>query len=116
LRETSDPAVQATKEYQEYAAFMKQYYPGGDPNDVFNVVGYTCAQTLVQVLKQAGDNLTRENVMKQALSLNLNLPMLYPGIKIQTSPSDAYPIQQTQLMQFNGTRYEPIGGVLGSAN
>lgn len=116
LRETSDPAVQASKEYQEYAAFMKQYYPGGDVNDVFNVVGYTCAQTLVQVLKQAGDNLTRENVMKQALNLNLNLPMLYPGIKIQTTPTDAYPIQQTQLMQFNGTRYEPIGGVLGSPN
>jgi ABC-type branched-subunit amino acid transport system substrate-binding protein len=113
LREVSDPAVQASKEYQEYAAVLKQFYPGGDPNDVFNLVGYSSAQTMVQVLRQAGDNLTRENLMKQALTLNMTLPMLLPGIKVQTSPNDAYPIQQTQLLQFNGTRYELIGSVIG---
>ena len=51
--------------------------------------------------------------MKQALSLNLTLPMLYPGITVQTSASDAYPVEQWQLIQFNGTRYEPTGGILG---
>ena len=115
LRDPTDPGTQATKEYKEYAAFMKQYYPAGDATDTLNVLGYSAAQTLVQTLKQAGDNLTRENVMKQALSLNMSLPMLQPGINVQTSATDAYPIEKLQLIQFNGARYEPIGGVFGTA-
>jgi ABC-type branched-subunit amino acid transport system substrate-binding protein len=115
LRDPTDPGTQATREYQDYAAFMKQYYPAGDVADQLNVLGYSAAQTLVQTLKQCGDTLTHENVMKQALSLNLTLPMLQPGINVQTSPTDAYPIEKLRLIQFNGTRYEPIGGVFGSA-
>jgi len=115
LRDPTDPGTQASKEYAEFAAFMKQWYPAGDPNETLNVLGYSAAQTLVQVLKQAGDNLTRENLMKQALNLNMTLPMLYPGIDVKTSPTDAYPIEKLQLIQFNGSRYEPIGGVFGSA-
>lgn len=115
LRDPTDPATQATKEYQDYAAFMKQYYAAGDVSDTLNVLGYSAAQTLVQALKQSGDNLTRENLMKQALNLNMTLPMLQPGIDVQTSPTDAYPIEKLQLIQFNGTRYEPTGGVFGSA-
>ncbi|WP_052319376.1 ABC transporter substrate-binding protein [Burkholderia sp. A9] len=114
LRDPTDPATKATKEYQDFAAFMKQYYPAGDVSDTLNVLGYSIAQTLVQTLKQAGDNLTRENVMRQALSLNVTLPMLQPGINVQTSPTDAYPIKKLQLMQFNGTRYELMAGVFGS--
>jgi ABC-type branched-subunit amino acid transport system substrate-binding protein len=113
LRDPTDPAVQATKEYQDFAAFMKQYFAAGDPADVLNLIGYSAAQTLVQTIKQAGDNLTRENLMKQALSLNLTLPMLYPGIRVETSATDAYPVEQWQLIQFNGTRYEATGGILG---
>jgi ABC-type branched-subunit amino acid transport system substrate-binding protein len=113
LRDPTDPAVQSTKEYQDFAAFMKQYYVGGDATDVLNLIGYSSAQTLVQTIKQAGDNLTRENLMKQALNLNLNLPMLYPGITVQTSVSNAYPVENWQMIQFNGTRYEPTGGILG---
>ncbi|MDO8705586.1 MAG: ABC transporter substrate-binding protein [Sulfuricaulis sp.] len=115
FRDPTDPATQATKEYAEYAAFMKQYYSAGDTSDSLNLIGYSAAQTLVQTLKQAGDNLTRENVMKQALNLNLTLPMLYPGINVQTAPNDAYPIEKLQLIQFNGSRYEPIGNVFGNA-
>lgn len=115
FRDPTDPATQATKEYAEYAAFMKQYYSAGDPSDSLNLIGYSAAQTLVHTLKQAGDNLTRENVMKQALNLNLTLPMLYPGINVQTAPNDAYPIEKLQLIQFNGSRYEPIGNVFGNA-
>jgi ABC-type branched-subunit amino acid transport system substrate-binding protein len=115
LRDPTDPGTQETKEYKDYAAFMKQYYPAGDVADQLNVLGYSAAQTLVQTLKQCGDNLTHENVMKQALNLNLPLPMLQPGITVQTSPTDAYPIEKLRLIQFNGTRYEPIGGVFGSA-
>ena len=109
FRDPGDPATQATKEYAEYAAFMKQYYPAGDPADSLNLIGYSSAQTLAQTLKQAGDNLTRENIMKQALNLNMTLPMLYPGIQVKTSPTDAFPIEGLQLIQFNGTRYEPVG-------
>lgn len=113
LRDPTDPATQSTKEYQDYAAFMKQYYSSGDPANSLNVLGYSAAQTLVATLKQAGDNLTRENVMKQAMNLNLKLPMLYPGITVQTTPSHSYPIDQLQLIQFNGTSYMPVGNVIG---
>lgn len=113
MRDPTDPATQASKEYAEFAAFMKQYYPAGDATDSLNVLGYSAAQTLVQTLKQAGDNLTRENVMKQALSLDFTLPMLYQGIEVKTSATDAYPIEKLQLIQFNGTRYEPIGALFG---
>lgn len=113
MRDPSDPATLASKEYAEFAAFMKQYYPAGNPTDSLNVLGYSAAQTLVQTLKQAGDSLTRENLMKQALNLNMTLPMLYPGIEVKTSATDAYPIEKLQLIQFNGTRYEPIGTLFG---
>jgi len=113
MRDPTDPATQGTKEYAEYAAFMKQYYPSGDPTDSLNVIGYRAAQTLVQALKQAGDNLTRENVMRQALNLNMTLPMLYPGIDVKTGPGDGYPIEKLQLIQFNGSRYEPISALFG---
>jgi ABC-type branched-subunit amino acid transport system substrate-binding protein len=111
LRDPKDPETLASKEYAEYAAFLKQYAPDLNPQEGGNVTGYSAAQTLVQTLKQAGDNLTRENIMKQALNLNLTLPMLYPGIVVKTSPTNAYPIESLQLFQFDGTKYVPIGPV-----
>ena len=82
---------------------MAKYFPEGDKSSSFTVYGYSVAQTLVQVLKQCGDNLTRENVMKQAANLkNLELPLLIPGVKVNTTPADFYPIEQMQLMHFNG--------------
>ena len=78
------------------------------------VYGYTVAQTMVQVLKQCGDNLTRENVMKQAASLDLELGMLRPGIKITTSPADYQPIKQLFLIQFDGRDWVPIGKAAGN--
>ena len=92
---------------------MDKYFPEGDKSSSFTVYGYSVAQTLVQVLKQCGDNLTRENVMKQAANLkDFELEMLLPGIKINTSPTDFYPIEQMQMQRFNGERWEPIGPVL----
>ena len=85
------------KGYQDWVAWMDKYNPGGDKKDNFNVYGYTVAQTLVQVLKQCGDNLTRANVMKQAASLDMTLPMLLPGINVKTGPNDFYPIEREQL-------------------
>ncbi len=104
----SDPGVVA------YLAWMKRYYPAGDPYDVYNVWGYSQGQTMEQVLKQCGDDLTRENVMRQAASLkNLQLPMLLPGIKINTSATDYYPIKQVQLMKFDGKQWVRFGDILG---
>jgi hypothetical protein len=78
------------------------------------VYGYAAAQTLVQVLKQCGDNLTRENVMWQAANLkNFEISVLLPGIRINTSPTDFYPIEQVQLARFDGKRWVLFGDVLG---
>jgi len=93
---------------------MKAYYPAGDANDVYNVWGYSQAQTMGQVLKQCGDDLTRENVIKQAANLKeLQLPMLLPGIKINTSPTDYFPIEQVQLMKFDGKQWVRFGEIMG---
>ena len=78
--------------------------------------GYAVAQTMVQVLKQCGDNLTRENVMAQAANLkDLDLGMLLTGIKINTSATDFFPIEQMQIQRFNGERWEGIGPVMSGA-
>lgn len=111
LRDPSDG--RDSPEVRDFAAFMKQYYPEGDASDILNVTGYSMAQTLVQVLTQAGDDLTRANLMKQAASLDMALPMLYPGIRLKTGPGNFYPITQMQLVRFDGTRFEKFGDVLG---
>ena len=99
---------------KEWLVWMKQYYPQGDTTDDNNVYGYLFAQTLVQVLKQCGDDLTRENVMRQAASLrDIELPMLLPGIKINTSASDYFPLKQAQMMRFDGKEWVRFGGILG---
>lgn len=105
----SDPAAAGNKDVAEYVATMKQYYPNGDPDDTLNSNGYGSAATLVQVLKQAGDNLTRENIMKQAANLNFTPPMLYPGVDVKTAPDDFFPIEKRVLQRFNGKAYEALG-------
>ena len=104
-----DPAV------AEWEAFMKQYYPDGDRTSGFTVYGYLTAQTLVQVLKQCGDELTRENVMKQAANLkDLRLDMLLPGIAINTGPDDYYPIEQMQMSRFDGEHLQFFGPIISA--
>ena len=104
----NDPAMLAWK------AFMKKYYPDGDLIDAANVYGYSVAATMVQVLKQCGDNLTRENVMKQAASLkDFRADTLLPGIKINTGPADFAPIESLQLVRFNGSQWVSFGDVMG---
>ena len=113
LMDPTDPQWHDTKAYKEYFAWWQKYDSGADVGNAFNAYGYTVAQTLVQVLKQCGDDLTRENVMKQAANLKqLVLPMLLPGIKISTSPTDFAPIKQMQLIKFNGKTWELFGPVL----
>lgn len=113
IKDPTDPQFQKGKEWDDWVAWMKKYHPTGAMNDNFNVYGYTVAQTLVQVLKQAGDNLTRENIMKQAASLDMTLPMLLPGVNIKTGPDDFYPIEREQLARFTGKTWELFGKVYG---
>jgi branched-chain amino acid transport system substrate-binding protein len=92
---------------------MDKYYPEGNKTDGGNVTGYSVSQTLVQVLKQCGDDLTRENVMKQAANLkNFTVPMLLPGITIDTGPADFAPIKQMQMARFDGERWKRFGPVI----
>ncbi|MBX6369757.1 MAG: ABC transporter substrate-binding protein [Rhodospirillales bacterium] len=116
LKDATDPQWKDDKGYKDWVAFMDKYFPDGDKTSSFTVYGYSVAQTLVQVLKQCGDELTRANVMKQAANLkNLELPMLLPGIKINTGPNDFFPIEQMQMQRFNGERWEPFGPVMEGA-
>ncbi|PIF75040.1 amino acid/amide ABC transporter substrate-binding protein (HAAT family) [Variovorax sp. 54] len=113
LRDPADDMWKGSKEYEDYKTWFSKYYPSGDLSDSLNVLGYSSAQTLEQVLRKAGDDLTRANIMKVAANLQYSPPMLYPGIDVKTSPTDFYPIERMQLVRFNGTRYEPFGKVLG---
>jgi branched-chain amino acid transport system substrate-binding protein len=104
----NDPAIVA------WTAFMKKYYPDGDMIDASNFYGWAVAQSLVQVLKQCGDNLTRENVMKQAASLkDFVLTAALPGIKINTSATDFAPFESVQLIRFDGKQWVRFGEVMG---
>ena len=95
---------------------MKKYDPDGDLQDWFAVYGYLVAQTAVQVLKPCGSACSRENIMRQAANLkDLALPMLLPGVKIDTSPTDFYPIEQMQLAKFDGERWVLFGEVFDSS-
>ena len=91
---------------------MDTYYPEGDQRSAHTVFGYLAAQTLVQVLKQAGDNLTRENIMKEAANLDLELDMMLPGVKIKTSPTDFFPIESMMPIRFDGEKFVPLGKVV----
>lgn len=114
MKEPTDPAWANDPGYKDWLVFMQKYYPAGELTNLFNVTGYNHAQTLVQVLKQAGDNLTRENVMKQAASLNLpSMPMLLPGVDIKTGPNDYYPVERMQLSKFDGKTWVRFGKVYG---
>ena len=104
----NDPAIKA------WEAFMKKYYPEGSLLDNSNVYAYTVASTLHQVLKQAGDNLTRDNIIKQASSMKgFRVETMLPGISINTDQDDFAPIESVQLMKFDGKKWEFFGEVLG---
>jgi branched-chain amino acid transport system substrate-binding protein len=107
-----DPSAGTDPAMQQWVAFMKKYYPDGSIQDAFNIYGYLAAQTLAQVLKQCGNDLSRENVMRQAASLSFTLPLLEPGITITTGPKDFYPIKQMRLQRFDGKRWVPFGDAI----
>jgi branched-chain amino acid transport system substrate-binding protein len=113
FKDQTDPEWQNDSGVKDFLAWMKAYYPEGDPADRYNVTGYSVAQTLVAVLKQCGDDLTRENVMRQATNIkSLELPMLLPGIKLNTSATNYRPIRQLKLARFDGKHWVGFGGVI----
>ena len=116
LKEPTDPQWKNTPEYNEWLDWMKKYNSSANVADGNNVYGYTVSQTMVDVLKAAGNNLTRENIMKQAANIHSEkLPMLLPGITVSTSPTDFAPIKQMQLEKFDGTTWQLFGEVLSGA-
>jgi ABC-type branched-subunit amino acid transport system substrate-binding protein len=115
LKDPTDPAWANDPEIKEWNAWMDKYYPEGDKNNAFNVYGYAVAQTLVQVLKQCGDNLTRENLMKEAANVRkFRAKGLLPGITISTSPEDFYPIEAMQMQRFKDGKWERFGDTVSA--
>jgi branched-chain amino acid transport system substrate-binding protein len=116
LKDPTDPQWKDDAGYKWWIGFMDKYYPEGDKTDVNNVYGPSNAASICQVLKQCGDELTRENVMKQAANLHdFTVPMLLPGIKINTSPTDFAPVKQVQMARFDGQRWNLFGDLLSGA-
>jgi branched-chain amino acid transport system substrate-binding protein len=111
--DSTDPQWKDNPNMKEWVAFMDKWNPSGDKTDGSNLYGYNVARTLVQVLKQCGDDLTRANIMKQAASMKDFEPgTLLPGIKVNTSPTNFYPIQQLQLQKFDGETWRLFGPVM----
>jgi len=116
LKNAGDPAWNDDAGMKDWLAFMEKYYPDGNREDGNALFGYAAAETLVQVLTQCGDDLSRENVMRQAASLkDYRSSILLPGIAINTGPDDFHPIKQMRLVQFDGGTWQPIGDMIESA-
>jgi branched-chain amino acid transport system substrate-binding protein len=114
-KDPTDPAWKDDAGFKAWLAFMDKYFPDGDRTSSFTAYGYVAAQVLVQVLKQCGNDLTRANVMKQAASLHdFRLDMLLPGIGLTTSDTDYFPIEQMQMMRFDGERWQLFGPVMAA--
>ena len=116
LKDANDPVWKDDPAVKEWSLFMQQHYPSGDKDDNAAVYGYVAAQTLVQVLKQCGNDLSGDNIMRQAAALkHYQAPMMLPGITINTDARDFRPVQQLRLVQFDGRTWQPIGDVIESA-
>ena len=116
IKDPTDPQWKDDAGYQQWIAFMDKYYPEGDKTDGGNVYGPSNAATVVQVLKQCGDDLSRENVMRQAANLHdLTVPMLLPGITINTGATDFAPVKQVQMARFDGERWHLFGPLITGA-
>ena len=113
MKEVTDPQWKNDKGFIDWVAFMKKYYPEGALDDQSNGFGYNVAILMTQVLKQCGNDLSRENIMKQAANIkDFELPLLLPGIKVNTSPTDFAPIEEEQLAKFDGERWALFGEII----
>ena len=112
IKDPTDPAWKDDPDFKQWLAFLETYFPDADRTSSSTVIGYAVTATVVQVLRQCGDDLTRENVMRQAANLkDVRIPMLLPGISINTTVDDYFPIKQMQMGRFTGERWEQFGPV-----
>jgi branched-chain amino acid transport system substrate-binding protein len=112
IKDPTDPAWKDDSDFKQWLAFLETHFPDADRTSSFTVTGYAVTATVVQVLRQCGDDLTRENVMRQAANLkDVRIPMLLPGISINTTVDDYFPIKQMQMGRFTGERWEQFGPV-----
>ena len=112
LKDPKDPQWKNDPDMNEWRAFMTKWYPDGDQEDASTTFGYGVAKGLEQVLRQCGDNLTRENIMRQAANLNFEIGVYLPGTRIKTSPTDFAPLEQLRMMRFKGESWELFGPVM----
>ncbi|MBR1091697.1 ABC transporter substrate-binding protein [Bradyrhizobium manausense] len=112
--DVTDPQWDSYPGMQTFRAFLAKYYPEADTSDGGTMAAYNLSQGLVEVLKGCGDNLTRENVMKVAANLDFALETFRPGIRVKTSPTDFYPIEQMRMSRFNGEHWEGFGPIMDS--
>ncbi len=113
FNEAGDPTWSDDEGMKRWAAFMDRYYPSGDRKSIFTTYGYSAAELLVQVLQQCGDDLSRENIMRQAANLkDVRLDLLLPGLSISTSRTDYRVVKEFRMMRFTGERWEPFGPIV----
>jgi len=103
-----DPDHKDSQQVREYLQFMQEYYPEGDIHNSTNSNSYSRSITMVKLLEQCGDDLTRANIMRQAANMDFEVPMLLPGVRIKTAPDDHYPLKDMQLVRFDGARFIPV--------
>jgi branched-chain amino acid transport system substrate-binding protein len=112
LKDPKDPAWKDDPAMNEWRAFMTKWYPEGDQADAATTFGYGVAKGLEQVLRQCGDDLTRENIMRQAANLNFEIGVYLPGTHIKTGPTDFAPLEQLQMMRFKGESWDLFGPIM----
>jgi branched-chain amino acid transport system substrate-binding protein len=113
FKDATDPVWSGDRDLEEWSQFMSKYYPEGNRKDGGTVSGYILAETLVSVLRAAGDDISRENIMRKAASMkDVKLGMLLPGMTLNTAPDDYFPTKQARVVRFNGTVWEPVGDLI----
>ena len=113
IKEPTDPRWRDDPAVREFVAFMEKWNPDGDKTSSQNAYGYLAAQVLRRVLEQCGADISRENIMRQATNLDhLSFGLLFPGITVNTSPTNYFPITQMQLIRFNGVGWDPVGPIM----
>jgi branched-chain amino acid transport system substrate-binding protein len=117
VKDPTDPQFRDDADFKEWLAWMRKYFPEGSLEDPQNAVGYAQAQTMVQVLKQCGDDLTRENVMRQAANLkNFHPDMLIDGVNLETSPTNYEPMRKLRMVRFDGERFSYFGEIIDAGS
>jgi branched-chain amino acid transport system substrate-binding protein len=117
IKDSSDPAYAADPAMKDYTAFMAKHYDGGNPDDAFNTFAYTVSKVMCHVLEQCKGDFRRDTIMREANNIkDLEVPLLLPGIKVNTSPTNHHPLRQVQLMRWDGERWVLFGGVISDTS